>query len=84
MLTNLLLLILETVTGFFVFMLLLRFYMQLLRASFRNQVGHFVVAVTDWLVRPARRLIPGLFGFDMPSLTSALVLHGACWRSPSG
>lgn len=77
MLTNLLLLILETVTGFFVFMLLLRFYMQLLRASFRNQVGHFVVAVTDWLVRPARRLIPGLFGLDMPSLTGALVLHGA-------
>ena len=75
MLTNLLLLILETVTGFFVFLLLVRFYMQWLRVSFRNQLGQFVVTVTDWLVRPARRIIPGLFGLDMPSLVWALVLH---------
>lgn len=75
MLTNLLLLILEAVTGFFVFLLLVRFYMQWLRVSFRNQLGRFVVTVTDWLVRPARRIIPGLFGLDMPSLAGALVLH---------
>ncbi len=75
MLTNLLLLILEAVTGFFVFLLLIRFYMQWLRVSFRNQLGRFVVTVTDWLVRPARRVVPGLFGLDMPSLTGALVLH---------
>ncbi len=75
MLTNLLLLILEAVTGFFVFLLLIRFYMQWLRASFRNQLGQFVVTVTDWLVRPARRIIPGVFGLDMPSLLGALVLH---------
>lgn len=75
MLTNLLLLILEAVTGFFVFLLLVRFYMQWLRVSFRNQLGQFVVTVTDWLVRPARRIIPGLFGLDMPSLAGALVLH---------
>lgn len=75
MLTNLLLLILEAVTGFFVFLLLIRFYMQWLRVSFRNQLGQFVVTVTDWLVRPARRIVPGLFGLDMPSLAGALVLH---------
>jgi YggT family protein len=77
MLTNLILLILEAVTGFFVFLLLIRFYMQWLRVSFRNQLGHFVVTVTDWLVRPVRRVIPGLFGLDMPSLAGALVLHGS-------
>ncbi len=77
MLTNLLLLILEAVTGFFVFLLLIRFYMQWLRVSFRNQLGQFVVTVTDWLVRPARRVLPGLFGLDMPSLAAALVLHSA-------
>ena len=76
MLTNLLLLILEAVTGFFVFLLLIRFYMQWLRVSFRNQLGQFVVTLTDWLVRPARRVIPGLFGLDLPSLAGALVLHG--------
>lgn len=77
MLTNLLLLILEAVTGFFVFLLLIRFYMQWLRVSFRNQLGQFVVTVTDWLVRPARRIVPGLFGLDMPSLAGALVLHSS-------
>lgn len=75
MLTNLMLLILEAVTGFFVFLLLVRFYMQWLRVSFRNQLGQFVVTVTDWLVRPVRRIVPGLFGLDMPSLFGALVLH---------
>jgi len=74
-LTNLLLLILEAVTGFFVFLLLVRFFMQWLRVSFRNQLGQFVVTVTDWLVRPARRIVPSLFGLDMPSLLGALVLH---------
>lgn len=76
MLTNLLLLILEAVTGFFVFLLLIRFYMQWMRVSFRNQLGRFVVTVTDWLVRPARRIIPGLLGLDLPSIVAALVLHG--------
>lgn len=75
MLTNLLLLILEAVFGFFVFLLLVRFYMQWLRVSFRNQVGQFVVAVTDWLVRPARRVIPGMLGLDLSSLVLALGLH---------
>lgn len=77
MLINLLLLILEAVFGFFVFLLLVRFYMQWLRVSFRNQIGRFVVAATDWLVRPARRVIPSLLGLDMPSLVLAVGLHGS-------
>lgn len=71
MLTQLLLLILEALFGFFVFLLLVRFYMQWLRVSFRNQLGQFIVTVTDWLVRPARRVIPGLFGLDLPSFVLA-------------
>ena len=76
MLTNLLLLILEAVSGFFVILLLMRFYMQWLRVSFRNQLGRFVVATTDWIVQPTRRFIPGVFGLDLPSLLAALALHG--------
>lgn len=75
MLTNLLLLILEAVTGFFVFLLLIRFYMQWLRVSFRNQLGRFVVATTDWLVQPVRRIVPGLLGLDLASLLGALAVH---------
>src|SRR2546422_5148654 len=64
-------LLIRTAFGFFVYALLLRFYMQALRAPFRNPVGQFVTALTDWAVRPARRLIPGLFGVDLASILIA-------------
>src|SRR5258708_15462005 len=63
--------LIRTAFGFFVYALLLRFYMQALRAPFRNPVGQFVTALTDWAVRPARRLIPGLFGVDLASILIA-------------
>lgn len=63
--------ILDWLFGFLTMALLARFLMQWTRASFRNPLGTFVVAVTDWAVRPARRLIPGAFGFDLPSLLLA-------------
>jgi YggT family protein len=34
-------------------------------------LGQFIVAVTDWMVRPVRRLVPGLFGLDTASLLLA-------------
>ena len=64
-------LLIQTAFGFLVYALLLRFYMQWLRAPFRNPVGQFVTALTDWIVRPARRVIPGLFGVDLTSILIA-------------
>ena len=75
MLTNILLLILSTAGGFLTLMLLARFYMQWQRISFRNQLGQFVVSTTDWIVRPLRRFIPGVFGLDMASLLPAWVVQ---------
>lgn len=71
MLTSILLLVLETAFGFITLMLLARFLMQWARVSFRNQLGQFVVATTDWVVRPLRRVMPGLFGLDIASLVPA-------------
>ncbi|BAL26130.1 YggT family protein [Azoarcus sp. KH32C] len=71
MLGNILLVVLDAVFGFITMMLLARFFMQWLRVSFRNQIGQFVVATTDWVVRPLRRVIPGLMGLDMASLLPA-------------
>lgn len=68
MLTQILLFVLDTVCGFFTLALLVRFAMQWARTPFRNPLGQFIIAVTDWMVRPVRRLIPGLFGLDMASL----------------
>ena len=75
MLANILLLILDVVGGFLTLMLLARFYMQWQRISFRNQIGQFVVSTTDWLVRPLRRFVPGLFGLDMASLLPAWLVQ---------
>jgi len=71
MLAQIVLFVLDTVCGFLTLALLVRFALQWARASFRNPLGQFIVAVTDWMVRPARRLVPGLFGLDLASLLLA-------------
>lgn len=65
----------ENVVAFFVILLLARFHLQWLRVGFRNVVGEFVVALTNWLVLPARRVIPGLGGLDLASLLAAWLLQ---------
>jgi YggT family protein len=75
MLSDALRLIVNTVFGLFVYALLLRFIMQWLRAPFRNPLGQAVTALTDWLVKPLRRVIPGVRGFDWASLVSAWLLQ---------
>ena len=75
MLVSLMMLLIETVSGFFTAMLLARFFMQWQRISFRNQLGQFVITVTDWIVRPARRVVPGSLGLDLASLLSAWALQ---------
>ena len=75
MLTQASLFLLNALAGFLTFALLLRFYMQAFRVSFRNQVGAFVVQLTNWLVLPLRRVIPAGFGLDLASLVSAYLLQ---------
>jgi YggT family protein len=72
MLAQIILFVLDTVCGFLTLALLVRFAMQWTRAPFRNPLGQFIVAVTDWMVRPVRgAFVPGLFGVDMASLLLA-------------
>jgi len=75
MLSSVLLLVLDAAFSFITLMLLARFFMQWQRVSFRNQIGQFVVATTDWVVRPLRRVIPGLLGLDMASLIPAWIFQ---------
>jgi len=66
-------LLIDTLGTLFVYLLLLRFHMQWLRAPFRNPIGEFVTGLTNWLVLPARRIIPGLFGLDLATLITAMM-----------
>jgi YggT family protein len=67
--------VLDALIGFLTVALLLRFYMQAFRVSFRNQAGAFVVQLTDWLVKPLRKVLPGFFGLDLASLVPAYLLQ---------
>ncbi len=67
--------LLEAVVGFFSVLFLLRFFMQAGRVSFANQLGGFVMQLTDWAVKPLRRMIPGVGGYDWSSLVVAYLLQ---------
>ncbi len=63
--------LLDTVFGIVTYAFLLRFTMQWLRVPFRNPVGQAVVALTDWAVKPARRVVRGYKGQDWSTLVLA-------------
>lgn len=75
MLSQALIFLVETVCGLFVVALLLRFYLQWARAPYRNPLSDFLQALTDFMVRPARRLIPGLWGLDLATFALAWVIQ---------
>lgn len=62
--------LIDTAFGLLTYAFLLRFMMQWLRAPFRNPAGQAITALTDWAVKPVRRVLPGFKGQD----TSTLVL----------
>ena len=71
MLNQIVIFILNTLLGLFSLALLLRFYMQLMRTPYHNPLSRFLVALTDFIVRPARKVIPGLRGIDLSTLLLA-------------
>ena len=54
--------------------LLLRFWMQAIRVRPPMSIAQFIFTLTDWLVRPLRRLLPGLGGYDWASLIGAFLI----------
>jgi YggT family protein len=64
----------NTLFELYLLAVLLRFLLQWVRADFNNPVSQFVVAVTNPLLRPLRRYIPGFRGIDFPSLLLMLML----------
>lgn len=71
MVNNAISFVVETLFDFFILAALVRFWMQALRAPARNPIAQFTMALTDFIVRPLRRVVPGLFGLDMASLLVA-------------
>ena len=54
-------------------MFLLRFFMQLFKCPFYNPLGQLVMTLTDFAVKPARRIIPSWKKIDLSTLFLAIV-----------
>jgi YggT family protein len=54
--------------------LLLRFWMQVIRVRPPASIAQFTFTLTDWLVRPMRRVLPGVGGYDWASLIGAFLI----------
>ncbi|MCL4689992.1 MAG: YggT family protein [Burkholderiales bacterium] len=73
MLTQALAFVIETIFNIFILTALVRFWMQVLRAPARNPLAQFTMALTDFAVKPMRRLLPGFFKLDVASLAVAWI-----------
>lgn len=74
MLNSILTLIVDTVAAVLGGVLLLRFWMQVVRVRPPTSLGQFTFQLTDWLVRPLRRVLPGVGGYDWASLIAACLV----------
>ncbi|QIB65532.1 YggT family protein [Kineobactrum salinum] len=84
----------QTVLTLALIAVLLRFLLQVVRADFYNPISQFLVRLTNPLVLPLRRIVPGLGGLDLSCLLLALLLqlaaivlllmlHGASLPNPA-
>ena len=60
----------DSVLTFAVYAFLLRVLLQLARADFRNPLAQAVLALTNWLVMPLRRILPPVGRIDTASLVA--------------
>ncbi len=67
--------IVDTLGTLFLLMVILRFFLQLARADFYNPLSQAIVKITNPLVIPLRKIIPGMFGIDMASIVLALIIQ---------
>ena len=67
--------VLDALFHLFILAALVRFWMQALRAPARNPIAQFSMALTDWAVKPLRRVIPGLLNLDWASLIVAFAFE---------
>ena len=55
-------------------LMLLRFWVHAARVRPPMQIGNFIYILTNWLVNPLRKVIPGVGGQDWASLIGAILI----------
>lgn len=66
--------LIQTLIGLYALTFMLRFLLQLVRADFYNPFCQFLVKVTNPLVKPLRKIIPGIGGIDWSSIIVVVLL----------
>ncbi len=67
-------LVIDTVATIVAGLLLIRFWMQAVRVRPPFSLGQFIFRLTDWLVLPLRKVLPGVGGYDWASLAAAALV----------
>ena len=70
-----LLFLVQNIFQLYIFVVLIRFLLQVAKADFYNPISQFVVKATAPVLNPLRRIIPGVAGLDIASLVLALALY---------
>lgn len=67
--------LIQTVFGILILLVMLRFLLQWTRADFYNQISQSIVKVTQPVLRPLRRVVPGFKGLDLAAVVLMLALQ---------
>ncbi len=67
--------IIKTITQLYLLVLLLRFWLPLLRADFRNPLAQGILRITSPLVVPLRRLLPSIGRLDSSTVLVAFAIQ---------
>ncbi len=75
LLVDILTYITQTLGSLFLGAVILRFFLQLVRADFYNPFSQAIVKITNPLLIPIRRVVPGVFGIDTASIVLAILIQ---------
>lgn len=66
--------LIQSICDIFLLLLLLRFFFQYLRIDYYNPFSQFIIKVTNPIIVPLRRVIPGYWGLDFATLAVIFVV----------
>jgi YggT family protein len=73
LLTQIALFLINIIFNFFIGLIVLRFFLQWVKADFYNPLSQFVMKMTNFALLPLRRIIPGFFGLDCAAIILMLL-----------
>lgn len=72
---NAFLFLFTSVLGLFSLLLILRFYSQWVSTPYGHPITSFIFTLTNPVVMPLRKIVPGLFGYEIVSIVLAWIIE---------